>query len=318
MAADGVRTRRPHLQAEPALASGLPLGLDLVAERRVLTDDQLRASAPRASRRSSEASLLYGIDPGTRQPLNLDRFALSNPNAVVLGDPDARRRLLSLELARTRLTGRHAHLIAAEKGYQRVVEAFDGRMPAPLAFDPFSLAGREDNLEARIEALVAVIELMIPGLMPAAASAVEDAIAFTYAAHGYSCDSNDEDLIPPTLDEIRTALLRRGARITESTRAVIDGLAGALERYTAGTGRRLLKLRKQAFPLDPLSLHDLAGLSEQDQPIAEFLSLDRVWRSVPDGRRSLITLDDAHLAVTGQAGQHISRLMAGAAEHGWV
>ena len=54
LAADGVRTRRPYLQAEPALTSGLPLGLDLVAARRVLTEDQLQASGSLASH-STEA-----------------------------------------------------------------------------------------------------------------------------------------------------------------------------------------------------------------------------------------------------------------------
>ena len=168
-------------------------------------------------------------------------------------------------------------------------------------------------MESRIQALLAVIELMTPGLTPAAASAVEDAIAFSYAAHGYSYESNDGDLIPPTLDEVRTALMRRGARRAEFPREVIDGIAGALDRYTAEPGRRLLDRKRQTSPLGPLSLHDLDGLPEQDQPIAEFLSLDRVWRAVPGGQRSLVLLDDVNVALSGQAGQHVARLMA----HAW-
>jgi len=316
LAADGVRTRRPYLQAEPALISGLPLGLDLVAARRVLTDDQLQASGSLASHSIGERRLLYGIDPGTRKPLLLDRFSLSNPNAVVLGDADARARLLILELTRARLAGTHLHLIACDTRFRTAVEALDGRTVARVAFDPFSMTNRGDRLESRIQALLAVIELMIPGLTPAAASAVEDAIAFSYAAHGYGYESNEADLVPPTLDEIRTALLRRGARLSEFPQEVIEETAGALERYTAGPGRRLLERKGQTSQLGPLSLHDLAGLPEQDQPIAEFLSVDRVWRAIPGGQRSLVLIDDAHVAQSRQAGLRIAWLMAHAEERG--
>jgi hypothetical protein len=316
LAADGIRTRRPYLQAEPALTSGLPLGLDLVAARRVLTDDQLQASGSLAAHSTGERKLLYGVDPGTRKPLLLDRFSLSNPNAVVLGEADARARLLTLELTRARLAGIHLHLISCEGRYRTAVEALDGRTVASVAFDPFSMTNRGDCLESRIHTLLAVIELMIPGLTPAAASAVEDAIAFSYAAHGYSYESNDGDLVPPTLDEIRTALLRRGARLAELPQEVIEEIAGALERYTAGPGRRLLERKRQTSPLGPLSLHDLAGLPEQDQPIADFLSLDRVWRAVPSDQRALVLLDDAHVALSGQAGLRIARQMAHAEDRG--
>src|SRR5260370_12260310 len=102
---------------------------------------------------------------------------------------------------------------------------------------------QEGGLESRIQALLAVIELMADGLTPAASAAVEDAIAFTYAAHGYSYESNDPGLAPPVLAEVCSALLRRGAHVSESSQAELDALASRLERYTAGAGRRLFERR---------------------------------------------------------------------------
>ena len=310
LAADGVRARRPYLQAEPALVSALPLGLDLVGARRVLIGDQLHGAGSSASHRNSERALLYGIDPGTRQPLLLDRLALTNPNAVVLGDQEARSRLLSLELVRARLAGRHVHLIGANSAYQSAVEALDGRVVAPVAFDPFSITGTEESLEARTQALLAAIELMAGGLSPSALVAVEDAVAFSYAAHGFSYEDNDADLTPPTLDEIRTALLRRGATVSDCSQAEIDAVAARLQRYMAGAGRRLLELRTQAPPLGPLSVHDLARLPEEDRPVGALFSLDRVWHSTSHGKPSLVGLDEARRVLTGVAGPYVSRLMA--------
>jgi len=67
-------------------------------------------------------------------------------------------------------------------------------------------------------------------------------------------------------------------------------------------------------PPGPLTVHDLAPLPEEDQAVAALLSLDRVWRSVPCDRPSLVVLDEAHRVLSGEAGQHVSRLMATAAE----
>jgi hypothetical protein len=237
LAAQGMRVRRPYLQAEPALVSAMPLCLDLAGARRALTVDQVRSSgAPAAAPRSDERALLYGIDPGSRQPLMLDRFALANANAVVLGDPEARSRVLFLELARARLAGWHVHLIAAAGAHEGAFAALGGRLVTPAAFDAFSVPAQPGGLESRIRVLLAVIELMAGGLTPAATAAVEDAIAFTYAAHGFSYEGDNAGLIPPALDEIRSALLRRGTTVSGSSQAEIDTVAARLERYTAAAG----------------------------------------------------------------------------------
>jgi hypothetical protein len=311
LVAQGVRARRPYLQAEPALVSGLPLCLDQVAARRVLTAAQLRPSDSPPAGRGGEP-LLYGIDPGTSQPLLLDRFALSNPNAVVFGEARARSRLLNLELTRARLAGRHVHLIGQNGAYGKALAALGGRLVAPSAFDPFSVPDQGGGLESRIQALLAVIELIAGGLPPAASAAVEDAIAFTYAAHGYSYESNDSGLSPPVLDEICSALLRRG----ESSQAELDALGSRLEQYTAGAGRRLFDRRPSPPQLGPLSVHDLTGLPPEDQPAGALLSLDRVWRSMSREHSSLVVLDEADQVLTGKAGLFVSRLMATAAEGG--
>jgi hypothetical protein len=315
LAADGIRVRRPYLQAEPALVSGTPLCLDLVGARRVLTVDQLSsAGSPAGGRGGHDHALLYGVDPGTRQPLTLDRFALANPNAVVLGDARGRCRLLTLELIRARLAGRHVHMIDATGAYEDTLAALDGRRVVPVAFDAFSVPPQSGDLESRIGGLLAVIELAAGGLTPAARAAIGDAIAFSYAAHGYSYESNDAALVPPVLGEIAAALERRGSRVSASSQPELDALVGKLERYVGGDGRRLFERRPSPPRLGPASVHDLTCLPEQDQPAAGLLSLDQVWRSLPRERSSLVVLDEAHRMVSGVAGQFVARLMTEAAE----
>jgi hypothetical protein len=315
LAADGIRARRPYLQAEPALVSGTPLCLDLVGARRVLTVDQLRAAgSPAGGPGGDDHALLYGVDPGTRQPLTLDRFALANPNAVVLGDAGGRSRLQMLELIRARLAGRHVHLIDATGAYEDTLAALDSRHVVPVAFDAFSVPPRPGDLESRIEALLGVIELAAGGLTPAARAAVEDAIAFSYAAHGYSHESNDAALVPPVLGEIAAALERRGCRVSGSSQPELDALVGKLERYVGGDGRRLFERRPSPPRLGPASVHDLTCLPERDQPAAGLLSLDQVWRSLPRERSALVVLDEAHRMVSGAGGQFVARLMTEAAE----
>src|SRR5262249_34890186 len=121
LAADGVRVRRPYLQAEPALVSGMPLCLDLVGARRALAAGRLRSCDAPSVRHDADRRLLYGLDPGSGQPLTFDRFALPNANAVVLGEAPARSRVLALELARARLAGRQVHVIGSDLTYQGAI-----------------------------------------------------------------------------------------------------------------------------------------------------------------------------------------------------
>ena len=306
LAAHGVRARRPYLQAEPALVSAMPLGLDLADCGRVLPVDAVRHDAqPDSSQAGDGRTLLYGVDPGTHRPLTLDRFRLANPHAIVLGDANARSRWLILETLRARLAGRAVHVIDATGSHRSAVAALDGSVVTAVEFDPFPVSAGPDALESRVQALTALAELVAGGISDDARSAVQDAVAFVYAAHGFSHDAErDAGLIPPTLGEIAAALERRGARGGSAE------LALRLREYVDGDGRRLLG-RRPSPRLEPLSIHYLPSLPETERRAAALLALDRLWREAPRDRSALVLVDALDGALwQGAPGAFLASLMA--------
>lgn len=300
----GVRLRRPYLQALPALMSGMPLGLDVANVVRVLP-------RPNEVERADDHPLLYGADPGTRRPLTLDRLALPNANAVVLGRPGDRFRVLALELIRARLDGLEVHVIDAAGRYAPVVDALEGRAIAPGAFDVFTVPkGPSGDLESRIRVVVALIELMAGDLKPAVLGAVEDAVAYVFAAHGYTHDGGGGD--PPTLNEITAALERHEHGTDDAASSELRLLVQRLERGEPATVGRLLERRSSPPSLGPLSVHNLAASPPDVRPAAGLLSLDRLWRYAYNDRQVLL-LDGVDEMLGGTAAEIVAGLMAASA-----
>jgi len=297
LSAHGVKSRRPHLQAEPAFAAGLPLCLDGALAPAV----QLRAGAAiRLIRRGAQdrrAELVYGVHPGSQRPLVFDRFALENPNTVILGDdPSGGRLLVQLELLRSRLTGTSAYLIDPEGDHAHIVAGVGGAVVGPTLdtrtpFDPFSLNSEQDSLATRIQVLAALIELLARGLPAAVRPALEDALAFSYATCGFTDDADQADRVPPSLGDVVLTLERRALRIGGARRAEMEAVIHRLARYVTDDGRRLFE--RPAVRLSdraPMTAYVLAGLPPEDRPAAVLLSLDQVWKSLSRERRTLVVV----------------------------
>ena len=305
LTARGIRTRRPYLQAVPALASAMPLGLDLIQATRVVPQ-------PAIVERAAEHRILYGADPGTARPLTLDRLALPNPNALILGGAEERSRVLALELVRARLDGLDVHVIDGSGRYAQIVSALDGRSVAPTDFDAMSVPKGPNGcgLESRIRTLLAVVELIAGGLAPADFSAIEDALAFVYASRGHTQDGAGDDA--PTLGEIVAALTRRAGGKSE-----LATLAHALERHVAGAGGRLFQRRHSPLALGRLSVHDLTRTPSDVRPAAALLSLDRLWHDAPSDRRSLLLLDGVDAMLHDAAAEILRDVMAASVARKW-
>ena len=299
LSSNGVAFRRPHLQAEPALTAGLPLCLDmepppLPVEIRTAPV----ACSASATPQSGSCKLLYGVDPGSWRPLAIDRFALESPDAVLLGDGGSGRSfIVQLELLRARLAGVPAHVIDLAGGHSRAAAAVGGEVIAPTLdsrtrFDPFSLHGRERSLQERIRFLVALVELLAGDLPDAVVPVVKDALAFAYAAHGYTDDGDCSEHIPPCLGDVLVALELRALRAAGSQRAALEEIVRRLDRYSRGDGRRLLERPAvRSSECAPITAYSLGGLPQEDRAGATLLSLDHVWSRLPCTRRALVLLD---------------------------
>jgi hypothetical protein len=297
LSAHGVKSRRPHLQAEPALATGLPLCLDwaLAPAVRLRARPAIRPILPGAQDEPRE--FVYGVDPGSQRQLGFDRFALENPNTIILGDDSGGSRLLvHLELLRSRLFGTPAFVIDPEGDHAHLVAAVGGAVVGPTLdartpFDPFSLNSKQDSLAARIQVLSALVELLARDLPATVRPILEDALAFSYAAWGFTDEADHAERTPPCLGDVVLALERRALRIGGVRRAEIEAVVHGLDRYVRGDGRRLFE--RPAVGLSeraPITAYALAGLPAEDRPAAILLSLDQVWKSLSGERRALVVV----------------------------
>jgi hypothetical protein len=299
LAAHGFSSERPHLQAEPALVSTLPLCLNVVASPLVPLVRERGTRPGRTSGQPESHRVLYGVDPWRRRPVELDRFDLENPNAIVVGDAKSGCSfMVELDLARARLAGWEAHVIDPRGGHVRTVAALGGTVIAPTTddptpFDPFAPTTGSGGLDVRVRVLGAVIELLGLGLPARLRPVVGDALAFVYAAHGYTDEPGDENPTPPRMDEVVAALQERAARATDALRPALEGLVRQLEEGQAGSAGLLALDRpsvRRAGPA-PITAYSLAGLPEEHRPLAMLLSLDQIWSRVPGNRPALLVVD---------------------------
>jgi hypothetical protein len=297
LSARGVKSRRPHLQAEPAFAAGLPLCLDRALAPAVKLRARPAIRSIRPGAQDEPHKLVYGVDPGSRRPLAFDRFALDNPNTIILGDDSSGSRLLvRLELLRSRLFGTPAYVIDPEGDHAHLVAEVGGAVVGPTLdartpFDPFLVNGDQESLAARLQVLGALVELLARDLPAAVRPILEDALAFSYAARGFTDDAGYAERTPPCLGEVALALERRAVRIGGARRSEIEAVVQRLDRYVRGDGRRLFE--RPAVGLSeraPITAYALAGLPAEDRPAAILLSLDQVWKSLSGERRALLVV----------------------------
>jgi TraG P-loop domain/Helicase HerA, central domain len=296
-----LHSRRLLFQMEPGLISALPLGLDRVGLRRSLSTTALAATFPFTGNDLAEnRGLLYGINPGTRSPVVLDRFTLENHNAVVFATSGAGKSyLVKVELMRARLAGIRAQVIDPEGEYASIVEAMGGavvavRPGAPVGLEPFAIPdGEAGSLTTRVSSLLTLVDLLGGGLSANQRAAAEDAISFAYATRGFADDGQHHGLTPPVLADVQVRLRHRAEAAGGTLREDLGALAIRLERYVSGAGRWLFA-GGGSVPDAPLVAFLLDGLPEEDRAPAMFMVLDHLWRGLGQtSERTLVVLDEA-------------------------
>jgi hypothetical protein len=288
-----IHTRRLLFQMRPGLLSALPLGLEQVGVRRILSTTALSATFPfTGTDLPTRSGLLYGINTSTRSPVVLDRFALENHNGVVFATSGAGKSyLVKVELARALLAGTRALIIDPEGEYAPLVSSLGGtvvsiRPGAAASLNPFALTDASPGtLSARIANLTTLIELLAGGLRPRERVAVEEATSFAFARAGFADGTPTTGLVPPGLADIQARL--NGKRM--------DGLTPRLERYVTGSGAWLFPRRDDALATNAGSTaYVLTGLPEEERAAAMFLVLDRVWSSLSGSSTpTLVVVDEA-------------------------
>jgi TraG P-loop domain/Helicase HerA, central domain len=298
-----VQSRRLLFRMEPGFMSTLPLGTDQLRFFRILTTGVLAATFPFSGNDlHSKAGLLYGINPDANDAVVLDRFELHNHNAVVFATSGAGKSfLVKVELIRAWLEGTRIIVVDPEGEYAPVVEALDGQVVRigrgqPVGLDPFAVAdGGAGALSGRVASLLTLIELLADGMNANQRAAAEDALTFAYAAKGFTEDLCPGDAQPPTLADVRQALVTRASRWRGEARIELEQLAMRLGRYIEGSGRWLFAPGAGSVITADVPLgYLMEGLPEEDRAVAMFMVLDRIWAQLADNNRpTLVVVDEA-------------------------
>ena len=318
-----VRIHRVAFEAEPAFISALPLGILDASAWRCLSLRTL--SSLLRSGWSGDADrgrgLLFGVEPGSRRPLLLDRQALTDRSTFVLGSADADRlSVLKVEVARARVAG--AAVVAIDMlgelapfvgALGGAVVRLDPKADAPL--DAFTVTpGQPGALSSRIACLMAVIELLANGLSDHQSWALEHALSYVFALRGYTDDGDAARLAPPLASEVTSALGSQSERAFGEVKAQIDALARVL---SSPDGRWLLASAGGSAPRTPLLAYDLSGVPENGRPAATLLALDNACAPASDvnGGRLVVVDEVTPLSRLPHAAAHLVRLVeAGASE----
>lgn len=285
-----IHTRPLIFQMRDAMVSTLPLGVDAVSVRRVLSTTALAASFPfTGTDLPARRGLLYGVNTATRSPVMLDRFALENHNAVVFATSGAGKSfLVKVELARAAMAGTRIVVIDPEGEYADLVAAIGGCTvpigPGAGGIDPFTVDDLAPGaLSARIATLTTLVDLLAGGITTVQRAAVEEAVSSAYARAGFAEGVDTAGLTAPRLADVQT-LLRAGRGL--------ESLAVRIQRYVSGSGRWLFERGMTGD--DGSVCFVLAGLPEEERAATMFLVLDRIWSSL--GRATtptLVVVDEA-------------------------
>jgi conjugal transfer ATP-binding protein TraC len=289
-----IHTRRLLFQMRPGLVSTLPIGIDAVVVRRMLSTTALSATFPFAGGDLPTGSgLLYGINTATRSPVIVDRFALENHNAVVFATSGAGKSfLVKVELARAILAGTRVIVIDPEGEYARLVASLRGEVIAirpgsQAGLDPFAVTNTSPGaLTTRIATLTTFLDLLAGPLGPRQRAAVEEAISLAFAKAGFADGEPVGGFASPRLADVAARL--RTNRATEE-------IAVRLERYVDGAGRWLFnQSAAAASSTSGSAAYVLAGLPEEERTPAMFLVLDRIWSRLADSAKpTLVVVDEA-------------------------
>ncbi|WP_181725527.1 TraG/VirB4 family ATPase [Nocardia gipuzkoensis] len=311
-------------RAAQAWVTTLPLGVDLIGVRRTFDTTALAAAFPFDSPQLPAADpaqadrpqgVLYGRDAASGL-LFVDRFGpeAHNHNLVVLGRSGAGKSyLVKTEILRALYRGIEQVVIDPEDEYRRLAESVGGthiRLGAPgVRLNPFDLEvhiradGRRsaptDALTRRKLFLHTLIQVLLGDQTAAQRSALDAALAATYAAAGITDDPATWIRPAPTLSGLRDQLDRLGS-------AAAAELAAGLHPYVGeGAYAGLIDGPTTTEPQGGLIVFSLRELPDELKTIGTLLVLDATWRraSNPGQRRPrMITVDEAWLLLRQPAG----------------
>lgn len=309
--------------------SCLPVGTDLVDQRRTMDTPALSASYPFASAdapsdASSPTAVLYGLNAASAGVVVWDRWSLDSYNAVVLARSGAGKSYFcKLDLLRSMYAGVTAAVIDPESEYTALTDAVGGtvmRLGAPEThLNPLDLAvdaaATRDALSRRALFLHTLFGVMLGGSLTARQrAALDQAVIATYAQAGITADERTWNRHAPLLADLHATL-----RATEDEHA--QELAVQLDPYVSGSFNELFRAPTTKRPSGHLVSWCLRDLPDELKGVGTLLALDSIWRTVAEAGTAhprMVLVDEAWLLMSEPEGAKFLFRLAKAARKRWV
>ncbi|WP_236572285.1 VirB4 family type IV secretion system protein [Nocardiopsis sp. FR4] len=308
--------------------SALPLGVDLLGQRRSMDTAALSASFPFASPdlavQTSDRAVLYGLNVSSAGVVVWDRWAGDNYNSVVLARSGAGKSYFcKLDLLRSLYTGVTAAVIDPEDEYTRLTQAVGGtviRLGAPdVHLNPLDLAldasARRDAVSRRALFLHTLMAVMLGGALSARhRAALDRALVATYRAAGITADEKTWSRPAPLMKDLVAALE------ADSDEHAQD-LALQLQPFVSGSYCELFRAPTTQRPTGHLVSWSLRQLPEELKAVGTLMALDSIWRTVADATPDhprMVLVDEGWILMSEPEGAKFLFRLAKAARKRWT
>jgi TraG P-loop domain/Helicase HerA, central domain len=313
-------------RARQGWVTGLPLGLDKLAQHRTFDTDALAAAFPFASSElptpipirgagaagdtaagfgaaaAPAGGVLYGFNLGSRSLVFWDRFGFvcDNYNAVVLGRSGAGKSyLVKLELLRSLYRGIEAHVIDPEDEYSRLAHAVGGAVVAPGApgvhLNPFELPittrnGRRTAARDALTRRALFLHTFLAVLFAEPLSAIDRAVLDTAITDTYTAAGITDD--PHTWSRPAPLLADLRASLTAAAEGVGDAedpdRSGRADPAVGVVGGTAARLAAMLHPFTDGAFAELFTRPTSTRPDSHLV----VWslRELPEPLRPVGTL----------------------------
>jgi type IV secretory pathway VirB4 component len=323
------------LEARPASyrqlqgwVSALPVGVDLLEQRRSMDTSALAASFPFASpdlaAQTSERAVLYGLNASSSGVVVWDRWAADTYNTVVLArSGSGKSYFCKLDLLRSLYSGVSAAVIDPEDEYTRLTQAVGGtviRLGAPgVHLNPLDLAmdasARRDAVSRRALFLHTLMAVMLGGALTARQRAALDrALVTTYRQAGITAEKATWTKPAPLLADLVTTLQGDADEHAQD-------LAVQLAPFVTGSYAELFRAPTTQRPVGHLVSWSLRALPDELKAVGTLLALDSIWRTVADATPDhprMVLVDEGWLLMAEPEGARFLFRLAKAARKRWA
>lgn len=292
--------------------AALPLGVDLLEQRRSMDTAALSASFPFSSPdlavQTSERAVLYGLNASSSGVVVWDRWAGDNYNSVVLARSGAGKSYFcKLDLLRSLYSGVTAAVVDPEDEYTRLTRSVGGTViqlgaegvhlnPLDLALDASAHRDAVSRRAMFIHTLMAVMRG--EALSPRQRAALDRGLVATYRQAGITGDAQTWNRPAPLLADL-------AATLAADDDDHAQDLAIGLSPFVTGSYSELFRSPTTQRPDGHLVSWSLRQLPDELKAVGTMLALDSIWRNVADATPDhprLILIDEGWILMQEREG----------------